>query len=335
MIQGECVSQIIIGGGGTCYNGCIEKLQGGFIMFYRRNLSPVNRAGIDIIEYVFLDNDFGIMSTPRALDLGGHYFEDPRIIICQNRIFLFVGGPDLDPTDWRSRRIYIAELLIIGSSVSVKHPPVQLEPPFGNAACEKNWVPFIYQGEVYLVYSITPHIVMKLDLSDYSFSKYYVSNKGFKFPGGSVSCGTPPKKTPYGFLTFFHSVEYPFQYLSLSANVQERQKSHTRHYSMGAYFFSTTPPFEISHVIGSSLSYDGCMQSVNKRVTREDRVMFPAGMVIDNGKTALVSVGENDTLTKIVAFDIFRLNEARGIAITEDALSVHDRYVPCKIYLDL
>lgn len=334
MIQGECVSQIVIGGEGTCYNGCIEMLQGGFIMFYRRNLSPVNGAGIDIIEYVFLNYDFEIISTPRVLDLGSHHFEDPRIIICQNRMFLFVGGPNQDPTDWRSRRIYIAELLIIGSSISAKHPPLLLDPPFGNAACEKNWVPFIYQGEVYLVYSITPHIVMKLDLSDYSFSQYYVSNNGFRFPRGSVSCGTPPKKTPYGFLTFFHSVEYPFQYFSLSVNVQERQKSHTRHYYMGAYFFSTTPPFEISHVVGCALSYDGYMQSVNKRVTREDRVVFPAGMIINNEKTALVSVGENDALTKIVAFDIFRLNAARGISITKDVLSVHDRHVPVKIYLD-
>ena len=332
MIHGECVSQIVINGEGNCYNGCMEILQGGFVMFYRRNLSPVNCAGTDIIEYVFLDYNFEIISKPHALDLGSHYFEDPKIIICQKKIFLFVGGPDADPTDWRSRRIYITELLIIGSSVSAKHPPVMLYPPFGNAACEKNWVPFIYQGELHLVYSITPHIVMKLDLHDYSLKQYYVSNKGFKFIGGSVSCGTPPKETPYGFLSFFHSVEYPFQHLSLSANVEDRQKSHTRHYYMGAYFFSTIRPFEISHVVGSPLSYAGYMQSENRRVTREDRVVFPAGMIIDNGKSALVSVGENDAITKIVAFDIFRLKAAPGISISDNALSVHDRHVPCKIY---
>jgi hypothetical protein len=333
MNEGHCVAQLRPEGKGTCYNATFESVDMGFLMLYRRNLSPVNGCGRDFIEYAFMDYDWRFVAKPCELKLEHEYYEDPRIIKCKDRWFVFFGGPYGDAKDWRSRRVYIAEIDVAPPRIELKHSPVCLVSPKSNVRCEKNWVPFVFEDELHIIYSITPHIVFRLGL-DYYLEKRFESSECIMIPDQTISCGTPAKKIDTDhYLSFFHTVSFPYRHLAKSKCENNRRLSHTRDYQMGAYVFDSKPPFTLKYISRNPLFYNDMFSIPNERVTRNDSVVFPAGLIIeDDHKNVLVSLGENDSAIKVVRFEI---SEILALMVKPDIVnkyhSVHDRHVPCKI----
>jgi peptidoglycan/LPS O-acetylase OafA/YrhL len=111
---------------------------------------------------------------------------------------------------------------------------------------EKNWIPFVREGKLYFVYSISPHTVVEVGPDGQCGEKMYsqfppLLRLQAKHPGWAFRCSaqalyiddpaaTPHLKQPH-FLGLFHVVDVE-----------------THRYAHFAYRFSAEPPFEILQV---------------------------------------------------------------------------------------
>jgi hypothetical protein len=97
---------------------------------------------------------------------------------------------------------------------------------------EKNWQFFSHDGHIHFVYSVSPHIVVKIDDNGQVLKEWVTKPKVF-WPHGTLSGGTPPVRVG-GYVSFAHS------YVPM--------KERNRLYSFAAYEFEAQPPFEITRI---------------------------------------------------------------------------------------
>jgi len=109
---------------------------------------------------------------------------------------------------------------------------------------EKNWSYFSFDGSLHFVYSIQPHIVVRV--SNWRPVITFETDATLDWPFGKPRGGTPPVLLNGEYLTFFHSfITVP------EANSGLRR----RVYIMGAYAFQARPPFRITKWSPLPLSY--------------------------------------------------------------------------------
>lgn len=319
----------------TCYNGAILGLGNSVLFVHRRNRAEKYGCGMDTLEACLLDENFVPKTDFYELNLIDSYSEDPKLLVFKNEIYIVFGGPGRDPSNWRTRALFIAKILIQKDGITIADDSVRkLIARDKLAVSEKNWVPFVDNKELKFIYSIHPHSVLDYEVANdqtIEFSEKYSSTFGFTFPGEPCSGGTPPVLVNESeYLTFFHSVEFSFKKYSESIFIEERKLSHTRHYSMGAYTFSSSPPYQILRVTEQPLVYQGMFTMPNRRVTRDDRVVFPSGSLICDDRI-FVSLGENDSCTKIIEYSKSEML-AKMTPVSEGVFSmVHSRHIPCDI----
>ena len=102
-------------------------------------------------------------------------------------------------------------------------------------SCEKNWAYLSYGDELYAVYSICPHIVLKLNWSKATLVKKidYVVDWPYGTPRGGTSC-IPHKGKYYHFFHSSHEYE----------GDQDCIWSHVRRYHAGVVIYAGKPPFK-------------------------------------------------------------------------------------------
>jgi len=204
---------------------------------------------------------------------------------------------------------------------------------------EKNWSPFIYKNEVYLVQKILPLFrVLKLQnspiynttvyhdeivptmllpvYSDSSCNKMkYTSGQSWDY--GDIRGGTQAILIPgYGYLSFFHSNK---------VFCNEGNYSYKSYY-MGAYIFSDTVPFKLLKISSQPIMSKDLTYDIKNGVQHGGIVfiiVFPmsywlednTGKIIEGDvtikpSTVVLSVGYNDETAKIVKLDFDVLIES-------------------------
>jgi predicted GH43/DUF377 family glycosyl hydrolase len=153
---------------------------------------------------------------------------------------------------------------------------------------EKNWTPFIHEDKLLLAYTIDPHLIFRpfLDGSEEceTVAKSYPSSI---WEWGEIRGGTPAiQLSDDYYLGFFHS--------SILLNSVHSNNIPILHYFIGAYLFSTKPPFEIKYIspepiIGNNF-YHG---AIYKPYWHPVRVVFPCGLIIHN-EEVWISYGKQD-----------------------------------------
>jgi hypothetical protein len=139
---------------------------------------------------------------------------------------------------------------------------------------EKNWMPFEYNRELYFVYDISPHIILKCDMSTgYCGEVYHSDNIRYDpiikkhLGGGAPGVKILIKGKPY-FLTLAHT--------------RENNPVITRKNFF--YLFRAVPPFDIV-MIGSEFDIMEDYRSIE----------FGSGLLLsDGGKNVIVSAGISD-----------------------------------------
>lgn len=320
----------------TCYNGIIYPIKDDHWYFvHRRNNAEKNGCGQDVLEGCVLDRSFSRLSPWTALEFPGYLWEDPRIYTKPLGLGMVVGGPGNDPLDWRRRRVYCVDIVPGPTGLQVRSSTLRcLRRLDKERDCEKNWLPFLANGKTHILYSVCPMIVLEVAETDDQavWTKVaFKSDWGFDFPGSPCSCGTVPVKiSETEFLSFFHSVEFPHLKYANSASRSLRALSHTRLYRMGACTFSAIPPFELLTATEEPIEYPDMFNVSNRRVTRDEKVVFPASANLV-GPDVIVSIGENDSCTKIISFDLVELRKTLRPVRLGDWASVHNRPVPCDV----
>ena len=260
------------------YNPSIIAYKDGYLMTFRYATTIPNeykesRTEASFIGICRLDLDFNIdANTVELLKLITHRdtysitAEDARIFSFQNRLFIiFNDKPKGGLT--KGCQMYLAELFDTGSEIVAKQPALVLQSQ-NLSPLEKNWSPFVFQDNCFVIYSDNPRVIFKMDVDSGSCQEISRSEQTIPWNYGQIRGGSQAIQINNQFLTFFHS-----------STLTKRNK---RHYYMGAYTFEASYPFAIS-----AISLEEIKLQENENDNEGKFVVFPGGILVNEKKRML------------------------------------------------
>ncbi len=296
--------KIDIPGYPEAFNPSIVRWEEGFLLSFRVIPNP-KEPFISRIGLVRLNADFSPTGEVDLLDTRidekiPFHAEDGRLIQVGEKLYLlYVDCCDERPTN-RGVRMHLAEVIFDGSHFSLTNLEcLSSFPGASQKKREKNWVPFEYEDQLFLSYSIDPHRVFHADIGKSCCSFVGESKGKISWDWGILRGGTPGVKIGNEYLAFFHS-SIPMASLHSNGEV-------ISHYFMGAYTYAGEPPFTLTRIspmpiVGENF-YQGPSYSPYWNL---NRVVFPGGYVFDKHKIWVV-FGRQDHETWVVCLDRERL----------------------------
>ena len=204
-------------------------------------------------------------------------FEDPRVFLDEETVYITANacsGNDCKVEIWLLTLSKDALILAFQHDERAIKPltTVRLVRPLTHASRdEKNWMPFIVDGELYLVYSISPHVVLRCDTNTGVCTEF--SNTTNTLAGYGLRGGSQIRKYQGVYYGLIHKKIGGTQYLTLIYAFEFIQ-------SVGFVVTGVSEPFIIS-------------QSVHV----EPFIQFVSGFEIV-GDQAFVTYGEHDCDSK-------------------------------------
>lgn len=278
------------------FNPSIVRWNGQLLMSFRFN-SNFNNHWHSQIGIVWLDENFKPIGTPQLLDtrmnnpLYPSKSEDARLFTVGDCLYIIYNDNN-DFYDDMPRRMYYSELFFDGQIFHFYPECINTYEGASQWKWEKNWVPFDYNDNMLLAYSIVPHRIFlplfRMDACETVCSTTSI----FPWDWGAnrLFGGTPAVKVGDQYLSFFHS--------SMTMSSLQSNGWQAWHYFMGAYTFQADPPFAITKV--SPMPIVGKDLYENPLIYK--RVVFPAGIVIDD-KYIWISYGREDCESWILKLD--------------------------------
>lgn len=274
--------KISIPGFPNAFNPSIIRWKGSLLLCFR-DIPDLKYKYNSEIGLVWLDEKFKPKSKPQLLDIKGKYSiiparaEDARLILVKDSLYIVYSDNKDEKITRGGFRVYIGEIKLDGDNFSL-HNVECLSRYEGESILkrEKNWVPFDYHGNLLLAYSISPHLILRPLLQQSGKCETFsFIQQAIPWQWGDLRGGTPGlivKDSEY--LAFFHS--------SIDMKTVHSNEQVMSHYFMGAYTFSSSPPFEITQVspepiIGKGFYHGKMYQPFWKQV----RVVFPGGFIFD------------------------------------------------------
>lgn len=256
-----------------------------------------SRLWVSYIGVVLLNNNLEPISEPQLLEidkiLQGNctaHHEDARLFSYNGQVYIVYGDFHFTSAhacdDAYSSTMVIKEEMTIAKLHFennrfkirdplrlIKHPPQMRE---------KNWTPFIWNGELLFSYYPVPHEILQPNLMTGNCSIISKMNADINWLWGEMRGGTPAAMFNGDYLSFFHSSVYMKSSIS---NDRPRM-----HYFMGAYTFSSQPPFEIKKISCIPLKASGIYTNSDKSI----RGVFPGGYIIMN-QNFYLAYGKDDS----------------------------------------
>lgn len=263
----------------TAYNPSILKIDQGILLSFR--YSPEGKMWISYIGLVLLNDKFELISEPQLLSMGesstgycSAHHEDARLFVHQGQIFIIYGNyryssyDNCKTLDWNSikEHVEIAKVKIEGDRFSVENLLPLIKHP--HQAREKNWVPFEWNGDLFFGYYPVPHEILQPNLMTGMCETVSKIHAKVDWPWGELRGGTPAQLINGEYLTFFHS--------SINTKSSIAWIFPQLHYFMGAYTFSSQPPFEITKISSVPLKAAG----MYTKSGYSKSVIFPGGFVV-------------------------------------------------------
>lgn len=261
-----------------------------------------NSSGCSLIGLIFLDDDFNPIGKPQILNLGSRS-EDARLIKVSGKFYLVYSNNQEEFLTERGFRMYISELKKDDTGFSIVHTDSILSFEGENEQRrEKNWVPFDYQGNLMLAYSLLPHRIFYSERGTTHAFSFSLSKSDINWNYGELRGGTPALLDGDEYLSFFHS--------SKNMSTVHSQGEEMPHYFMGAYTFSQHPPFEITKISPEPIVCYGFYEGRKyKPYWKPVRVVFPCGYIM-NEHYIYISYGRQDHEIWILKLDKHKLKNS-------------------------
>ena len=257
-------------------NASIIRFGGKLFLAYR-----YRNAGADVWLTELDEDTYQPHGPGRKLDLkhfhAQHGREDPRLFIHRDKlhvIYVGVEGKAVGPTSQ-----LIAQLANDGRV----ERRLFLDLP-GREKWEKNWAPFEYHGELYAVYSIAPHVIIRIR-PDGRCERAAETPTPHEWSGGHLRGGAAPVRVGDEFFHWFHG------------RIEEKYGKPT--YTTGVYTFEAKPPFRVTRMTSTPVMYG------DSRTRPADWFVnnwFPCGAILE-GQTWIVSAGEHDQWVNVAEWD--------------------------------
>jgi predicted GH43/DUF377 family glycosyl hydrolase len=257
------------------------------------NASAIEFGGRTVLAYRLKREDSEIWtceldgrwraSGNRRLDLPRDLYnrrgcEDPRFFVHGGRLHLAYTGLQ-DAHDQVTNVLYCR----LGDDLGVEehfHPLYDQRAPW-----EKNWQFFGADGELWAVYAIAPHVVLKV--RGHHTQVTYRHEWPVLWKGGVLRGGASPVRLEGQFYCFFHGVSH---------------EPTGKVYAMGCYTFEAAPPFRPLRVT---------QQPLLPPVPRweSDRCVFPCGAFLRDGRW-FVTYGYQNREVRVAEFGEQELEES-------------------------
>jgi len=289
------IKKIKIPGHPSAFNPAITRWNGELLLSFR---TYDQRGRTDGIGIVWLDEHFNVASKTYLLEIrnespsASHIKQDPYLLSVGDKLYIIYSNM-MDGT--MIRRVFLAELHFDGNAFYIENPECLSHFPGENERrWEKNWVPFDYQGNLLLSYSIFPHMVLQPLLGMSSCIPLASTKSAIEWNWGHLRGGSPALSLGDEYLAFFHS----------SKNMQTAQSKgkNITHYFMGAYTFSSKPPFAITKISPNPIIGKDFYNGVAHKTWKPLHVVFPRGFVMDD-QYIWVSYGRQDFEMWVVKLD--------------------------------
>ncbi len=305
-LEGSCqdfvleTKRIYIPGYPEAFNPSLIRWNGLLLMSFRI-IPDLKNTYCSKLGLIWLDNNCCPIGEPQLLNTQlspttPSRTDDGRLIALGDDIYL-VYSDNTDPQISRGGfRVYIAKLQFDGADFSLD-PPVRLSRFEGENPLvrEKNWVPFIYEDQLLLAYSLVPHLIFYPHLDEGRCETIAQSLNNCPWDWGPLRGGTPALKIDSQYLAFFHS--------SLDMPTLHSNGKSICHYFMGAYTFSPTYPFEITQISPEPIIGKGFYKGpIYKPYWKPVQCVYPGGFVFDE-KFIWIAYGRQDREAWIVKLD--------------------------------
>ncbi len=202
------------------------------------------------------------------------FIEDPRPFYFKDELWVAVSGTS-DSVMNRTQQMFLSKLNVDENENFHTGPFLHMK---ASHKIIKNLAPFEYNGELYFVYSMTPHRIIKVDTQTGHVSEI-AKTEGFTWDYGKPRGGSTV--VPFGedeFLEIFHS----------SKEYSLPNGSSIRIYVMGAYTFENKFPFRVTRYTEKPICDETYYDERNQHM-----IIFPTGVYV-RGDSVFVSFGKND-----------------------------------------
>jgi hypothetical protein len=228
------------------FNPAIVRFRGQIIMCYRV-VMPDGRRRLALCR---LTPDFQVVPSSAVpfsdfIQNGGDWHADGRFCPFQDRLFLhYNDGARRGRT---ANQIYLVE--VDPDQLVPLGQPRQLMVDGARQPVEKNWILFTHDNELWAIYSIAPHVVLKVTLAGAGpilCRRTYVQQwdvAAYTHRYGELRGGAPPVRLGDRYISFFHSRFVARPLRSRLLRLLGKAQMNTVHYVGGAYGFAAEPPF--------------------------------------------------------------------------------------------
>ena len=262
----------------SAFNPSMIKWKGSILMSFR-TYHPETKS-TNPFALVWLNDRFEPISQPQIFELPFHNpvlpskLQDPRLLAIGERLFVVYNNILENVIHREIRRMFIAELYYDGDKFTASEPECLYHFEGSNdMRYEKNWVPFEYNGELLLTYSIIPHRIVRPIRGQRACEDITTSTGKVKWEWGPIFGGTQALLDGDHYLSFFHSWK---EFASVQSNGKK-----ISHYVMGAYTFQKHPPFAITSISPEPIVADHFYRPPYHKTWKPLRCIFPAGLIIE------------------------------------------------------
>jgi predicted GH43/DUF377 family glycosyl hydrolase len=272
------------------YNPSIIKIDRGYLCTFRYHPNHYAYPWISYVGIVELNEAFEPISEPQLLKTRlknsktPSQAEDARLFCYQGRYFLIYNDnlEQINPNYSNRRDIFIAELFYSDGHYFLSAPRKLIyEAVYQSRIWQKNWIPFEYQGRLFLTYMINPHEIIYPNLLNGLCYQYVRSEADITWSWGQLRGSSTAILDEGEYLAFFHSGIVTTSTSSFGLEMW--------HYYMGAYTFSSEPPFQITRISPTPIIADDFYTYSNFF----KRVILPGGFVISDDYI-YVAYGKDD-----------------------------------------
>jgi hypothetical protein len=220
-------------------------------------------------------------------------YEDSRAILLGNKLYLFVSLFACSEKYTQLGVISVSKHDLNQSNIYPKNFKL-LIPSRNQNQYQKNWMPFIYNDNLYLVYSVNPHKILKCNPETgetVDFCITFDNNISTDLRGG-------------GNIVIWDSIKYGSVYLGIV---------HTRrymYYTQQIYIYQNKPPFEILAITDEFYFSKNHINFINSEKAKYFKyfwnIQFASGLLIHNNKL-IICYGENNSKSIRVDFELSSL----------------------------
>jgi predicted GH43/DUF377 family glycosyl hydrolase len=156
---------------------------------------------------------------------------------------------------------------------------------------EKNWQFFEHEGELYSVYSIRPHLILRHQRR--RARRAFQTEARLPWPEMHLRGGAPPVRFGNEYYHFFHTVQ---------------ETSGHYHYALSVYTFAAKPPFAIRRFAQAPLLTPA---DYDRPIGYYKSVIFPCG-ALRRGDAWAISYGYHDQECRVAVIDADQIERRLG-----------------------